>query len=88
MSRVDRRPEYDGVPAVPADAELDPHWAELTAGRTSLLPVAYLPNAMPGLQSGWRRGAAIVVITMLVSATAGGICLTYGPGELISLVRR
>ena len=84
---MDLLPEYDAVPAVPADAELDPHWAELTAGRTSLLPVAYLPSAMPGQQSGWRRGAALVLITMLVSATAGGICLTYGPGELFSLVR-
>ena len=82
------RPEYDEVPAVPADAGPDPHWAELTAGRTSLLPVAYMPSAMPGQQSGWRRLAAIVVIAMLLSATAGGICLTYGPGELINLVRR
>lgn len=81
------RPEYDDVPAVPVDAELDPHWAELTAGRTSLLPLAYMPAAMAGQQSGWRRGAALVVITMLVSATAGGICLTYGPGELLNLVR-
>jgi hypothetical protein len=85
---VQLRPEYDDVPAVPADAELDPHWAELTAGRTSMLPLAYLPSAMPGRQTGWRRGAAIVVITMLVSATAGGICLTYGPGELFNLVRQ
>ena len=85
---MDLRPEYDEVPAVPTDAELDPHWAELTAGRTSLLPLAYLPSAMPGVQTGWRRYAAIVVIAMLVSATAGGVCLTYGPGELISLVRR
>lgn len=82
------RPDYDEVPAVPADAEPDPHWAELMSGRTSLLPVAYMPTAMPGLQHGWRRFAAIVVIAMLLSATAGGICLTYGPGELINLVGR
>lgn len=81
-------PEYDAVPAVPADSEVDPHWAELTAGRTTMLPLAYLPSAMPGQQSGWRRAAAVVVITMLVSATAGGVCLTYGPGELLELVGR
>lgn len=84
---MDLRQEYDDVPAVPADAELDPHWEELTTGRVSLLPAAYLPSAMPGQQSCWRRGAALVLITMLVSATAGGICLTYGPGELFNLVR-
>lgn len=81
-------PEYDEVPAVPADAELDPHWQELVAGRTSPLPVAYLPSAMAGQQTGWRRVAAVVLITLLVSATAGGVCLTYGPGELFALLSR
>ncbi len=85
---MDRRPEYDLVPAVPRDAEPDPHWQELSAGRTSLVPVAYLPEALAGQQSGWRRGVVLLLIAMLVSATAGGICLTYGPGELFALLRQ
>lgn len=80
------RPEYDDVPAAPADAELDPYWQQLVGERISLLPTAYLPSAMAGQQSGWRRGAALVLITLLVSATAGGVCLTYGPQELFRLL--
>lgn len=83
-----RRPEYDDVPLVPRDAEPDPHWQELTAGRTSLVPVAYLPEAVAGQLTGWRRGVVLLLIAMLLSATAGGICLTYGPGELFALLRR
>ena len=80
--------EYDHVPAVPRDAEVDPHFAELTAGRVSLLPASYMPPAMPGEHPRWRRIAAVVLITMFATATAGGVCLTYGPGELIALLRR
>ncbi len=79
---------YDDVPDVPRDAELDPHFAELTAGRASLLPASYMPAAMPGVQPRWRRVSAVVLITMFTTATAGGVCLTYGPGELIALLRR
>lgn len=75
---------YDDVPAVPADAEPDPHWAE---SRTlSGLPGAYMPPAMRGEQPRWRKVSAVVIITMLVSATAGGVCLTYGPAELFRLI--
>ena len=35
----------------------------------------------------WRRGAAWVLIVMLTSAAAGGVCLTYGPDELFALLR-
>ena len=80
--------EYDHVPAVPRDAEVDPHFAELTAGRASLLPASYMPAAMPGEHPRWRRVSAVVLITMFTSATAGGVCLTYGPGELIALLQR
>ena len=83
-----RLSEYDDVPAVPRDAEVDPHFAELTAGRASLLPASYMPAAMPGEHPRWRRISAIVLVTMFTSATAGGVCLTYGPGELIALLNR
>ena len=85
---MERKPEYDLVPLVTLDAEPDPHWQELTAGRTTLVPAAYLPEAVAGQLSGWRRGVGLVLIAMLVSATAGGICLTYGPGELFALLRQ
>ena len=71
---------YD-VPAVPADAEVDPHWQELVRP-SSMLPVAYLPPSMPGEHARWRRVSATVVLVGLLSATAGGVCLTYGPGDL------
>ena len=80
--------EYDDVPAVPRDAEPDPHFAELTAGRASLLPASYMPAAMPGEHPRWQRISAVVLIVMFTSATAGGVCLTYGPGELIALLQR
>jgi len=80
--------EYAEVPAVPRDAEPDPHFAELTAGRASLLPASYMPAAMPGEHPAWRRVSAVVLIAMFTTATAGGVCLTYGPGELLALLGR
>ena len=58
--------------------EPDPHYLELL--RSSKLPQAYLPAAMPGPQKPWVRAAATVVIGILMFATVLGICLTYGPG--------
>ncbi len=81
------RSEYDEVPAVPRDAELDPHWAELAPSRPDLVPASYLPAAMPGEQPAWRKASAVVLIAMFVTATTGGVCLTYGPGELFALLR-
>ena len=80
--------EYAEVPDVPRDAEPDPHFAELTAGRAALLPAAYMPPAMSGEHPRWRRISAVVLIAMFTSATAGGVCLTYGPGELLALLGR
>ena len=79
--------EYDEVSAVPRDAEVDPHWADLAATRPDLVPQSYLPAAMPGEQPTWRKASAVVLIVMFVSATTGGVCLTYGPGELFALLR-
>ena len=81
------RTEYDEVPAVPREAELDPHWAELAPHRPDLVPQSYLPAAMPGEQPTWRKASAVVLIVMFVTATTGGVCLTYGPGELFALLR-
>jgi hypothetical protein len=75
------RPEYDEVPEVPADAEPDEHVAALLS-RTSSVPASYLPAVMGGPQPRWRRWAAVVLLTMLVTVTSAGICLTYGPEEL------
>lgn len=79
---------YEDVPLVPRDAEPDPHFAALTAAGGSLLPAAYMPAAMPGEHARWRRVSAVVLIVMFTSATAGGVCLTYGPGELLALLSR
>ena len=81
-------PAYADVPDVPRDAELDPHFAELAARGASLLPTSYMPAAMPGEHPRWRRVSAVVLITMFTTATAGGVCLTYGPGELLALLGR
>jgi hypothetical protein len=79
------RSEYAEVPAADAEAELDPHFADL-ARTTSMVPSSYLPPAVAGQQRGWRRGAAWALIGLLVTATAGGVCLTYGPYELFRLL--
>jgi len=78
------RTEYDEVPDAGEVAGLDPHWQELL--RPGSLPTAYLPPAMAGRQTGWRRTAAWVLIGALVTVTAGGVCLTYGPAELFRLL--
>ena len=79
---------YDEVPAVPRDAEVDPHFAELTGGRTTLVPESYLPSATGGPLRGWQRASAWVLIGLLLTVTAGGVCLTYGPDELFALLTR
>lgn len=79
---------YADVPAVPREAEVDPHFLELTGGRTTLVPESYLPSSTGGPQPAWRRASAWVLIALLVTATAGGVCLTYGPDELFALLTR
>ena len=82
----EHRAEYDEVPDARDAGEVDPHWQELL--RPGTLPAAYLPPSMPGPQTAWRRGAAWVLIACLVTVTAGGVCLTYGPAELFRLLDR
>ena len=82
-----RLSDYDDVPAVPADAVVDPHWQELVKP-SSALPAAYLPPAMPGEQARWRKVAAVVLLAGLLTTTGAGICLTYGPGELFGVLSR
>lgn len=74
--------DWSQVPEVAPDAEVDPHWQDLRGGWS--LPVAYLPPAMGGAVSErppWMKVAAWVLITVFLTATTGGICLTYGPGS-------
>ena len=85
MTRRPAQLAYQHVPDGRDAAEVDPHWQELQ--RPGTLPSSYLPPSMPGQVHGWRRGAAWVLIVMLTSATAGGVCLTYGPDELFALFR-
>ena len=81
------RAEYRSVPDGRDAVEVDPHWQELQRRRSSGLPSSYLPPSVPGQVHGWRRAAAWVLIVMLTSAAAGGVCLTYGPDELFALFR-
>jgi hypothetical protein len=78
------RSEYDDVPDAADVREVDPHWQELQV--TGPLPTSYLPATMPGPQPRWRRTAAWVLIGLLTTVTAGGVCLTYGPAELFRLL--
>ena len=78
------RSEYDTVPDAADVREVDPHWQQLQ--RPGVLPSAYLPPAMPGRQGPWRRAVAAALLVLLLSATAGGVCLTYGPAELFALL--
>ena len=59
-------------------SEPDPHYLELLRG--SKLPAAYLPPMMRGPQKPWIRVGALLLIVILVGATAAGVCLTYGIG--------
>jgi hypothetical protein len=77
------RPEYEDVPDG-SGLEVDPHWLALQRGTS--LPTSYLPSIVPGEHAPWRRVAALILIALLVAATAGGVCLTYGPSELFHLL--
>ena len=81
------RSEYDDVPTVPRDAEVDPYWEQLAPTRPDQVPQSYFPAAMSGEQPAWRKASAVLLIAMFVTATTGGVCLTYGPGELFALLR-
>jgi hypothetical protein len=68
---------YDHVPDVEPGAEPDPHWQELRPEGWKL-PDSYLPPAMAGPHSAWRRQAALLLILVFLGATVSGVCLTYG----------
>lgn len=81
------RTEWDDVPDTRDDVaglEVDPHWLDLQQ-RTEL-PTSYMPTSVPGDQPPWRRMTALVILVMLLAATASGICLTYGPHELFRFI--
>lgn len=72
---------FSQVPSADQSAVLDPHWLEMRGG-SSTLPHAYLPPAMSGSHARWSRWIAVGLVAMFVSATAAGVCLTYGPQPL------
>lgn len=69
------------------DAVVDPHFLDLMAGGTSSLPASYMPSAPPGQVNGWRRGAVWVLLGGLMVTMATGLCITYGPEQLLLLLR-
>ena len=77
---MDPRSPYAEVPDVAPDSSPDPHWLELRRESWGL-PESYMPPAMGGDHAGWMRIAAWVLIAIFLTATTGGICLTYGPGR-------
>jgi hypothetical protein len=70
---------FADVPDAGPDVPLDPHWLDLRGG--SVLPAVYMPPAMAGLapRAPWLRTVAVVLVAMFLTATAAGVCLTYGP---------
>lgn len=69
---------FADVPAAGRDAEPDPHWQQLQGD--PLLPVAYMPPAMGGEHPAWMRLSVWMLISVFVTATSLGVCLTYWPG--------
>lgn len=69
---------FSEVPAADESAVPDPRYLEL---RTSTnLPVTYMPPAMAGDRPRWIRLVSIALVAVFITATAAGVCLTYGPG--------
>ncbi|MGV1037672.1 MAG: hypothetical protein ACOYD0_11710 [Candidatus Nanopelagicales bacterium] len=72
---------FQDVPSADETAEPDPY-ARALSGHGDL-PASYMPPAMTGPRSNWARAVALVLIGVFVSATAAGVCLTYGPPVLL-----
>ncbi|GAC1610608.1 MAG: hypothetical protein NVS3B26_18300 [Mycobacteriales bacterium] len=71
---------YSAVPEAEPGSEPDPHWLELRQCNWGL-PEAYMPPAMGGDHARWMRFSAWLLIAIFLTATTGGICLTYGVGH-------
>ena len=69
---------FSDVPAADESAVPDPRYLELRAN--SDLPTTYMPPAMAGDRPRWIRAVSLVLVAVFLTATAAGICLTYGPG--------
>lgn len=71
--------------AADPDAPLDSHavsiWSMNNDGASSPLPEWYMPAAMAGIGSRWRRRVAIALIVAFVLLYAYGLCSTYGRVE-------
>ncbi|MFA7265949.1 MAG: hypothetical protein WC054_06520 [Candidatus Nanopelagicales bacterium] len=69
---------FGDVPAADESAVPDPRYLELRAN--SDLPTTYMPPAMAGDRPPWIRAVSLALVATFLTATAAGICLTYGPG--------
>ncbi|MEI8081750.1 MAG: hypothetical protein WCI74_07890 [Actinomycetes bacterium] len=69
--------DFSAIPSADESAVPDPQFVAMRNSGT--LPLSYLPPAMPGSRPQWMRGVAIALIAVFLTATAAGICLTYGP---------
>ncbi len=76
VNEVDPSLAFEDVPSAGPDAVVDPNWLQLRSG--ALLPMSYMPPAMPGVHRPFFRVIAVVLVCVFVSATAAGVCLTYG----------
>lgn len=69
--------DYSHVPSADPDAVIDPNWSQQRS--SGPLPTTYMPPAMGGPRSPVIRVVALVLIGIFVTASAVGVCLTYGP---------
>jgi hypothetical protein len=71
----------DQALAADPDAPLDPAavslWS-LVEPTSAVLPEWYMPAAMAGAGSRWRRRVAMALIVTFVLIYAAGLCSTYG----------
>lgn len=57
-------------------------WSLTDRAASSALPDWYMPAAMAGTGSRWRRRVAIAIVVAFVLIYAYGLCSTYGHVEL------
>jgi hypothetical protein len=69
-------------PDAPLSADAVSLWSLGDGSASSPLPDWYMPAAMAGVSSRWRRRVAIALIVAFVLIYAYGLCSTYGRVEL------
>lgn len=69
--------DFAAVPAADESAVPDPLLSHLRG--SNAMPLSYLPPAMAGRRPQWIRAIALILVGVFITATAAGVCLTYGP---------